>query len=194
MSVQTHTHRLIRRETHSSRAVASVITAVIVIIVVAWLGTETVLSMTGKKPLLVSPPQMGQWLTAVPQATVPAALIAAGVVLILIGVFFLILALRAGNLRGRHTVSSDRNAVVVDDEVIAAAISATTRRTAALAPEQVTTGISRRRIDVLIHPTSGTTVDENAVRAAVEGDLAGYALVPEPKVNITISQRGALGV
>ncbi|MCZ2401642.1 hypothetical protein IV498_00190 [Paenarthrobacter sp. Z7-10] len=193
MSTAAHTRRLVRRETHSSRATAAVVTAVVTILVLLWLGTETVLSMTGRKPLLASPPQIGAWLVGLPQATLPAGMIAAGVGLALIGLILLLLALLPGN-RGRHTLASDRNAVVVDDEVIAAAVSRTARNTAALVPEQVSTRISRHSIDVLIHRTSGIGIDEEAVRAAVQNELSGYELTPEPKVKIIISQKGALGV
>ncbi|MET3176565.1 UNVERIFIED_ORG: hypothetical protein ABIB52_004440 [Arthrobacter sp. UYCu721] len=185
--------RLVRRETHSSRAAASVVTGIVLVLILAWAGTEAVLSMAGAHPLLASPPAILGWLTGLPAATLPAGMIAGGAALALAGLVLVLLALRPGT-RGRHTMPGGSGAVVVDDDVIATAIARTARHAARLVPEQVTARVSRRRLEVLIHPTSGVPVDGAAVRAAVESELDRYALVPAPRLTVTISRTGAVGV
>lgn len=192
MSTQLHTRRIARRTTHSSRAVASVITAALLIVVLAWVGTETVLSALGAPALLVSPVRMGQWLAAVPQNTAPPVLLGAGVGLVLIGVLLVLLGILPG-ARPRHTLPSDRSAVVVDDDVIAAALSRTACQAAGLVPAQVTAVVGRSRAELMIRPTSGVALDETAVAAAVHRELASYGVRPEPAVNVRVSKRGVVG-
>lgn len=193
MNAPTYTRHLTRREMHSSRAVAAVVTAVLIILVLAWLGTETVLSLLGRPPLLVSPPSIGGWVSGLPAATVSSGLAAAGAGIAVVGLILFLLAVLPGS-RGRHVLPSERSAVVVDDDVVAAAISRAARRSASLVPEQVNTRISRRRLEVMVYPTSGVPVDCESVRAAVQEELSRYALQPAPTVKITVSTRGAVGV
>ncbi|MFM9430791.1 DUF6286 domain-containing protein [Pseudarthrobacter sp. So.54] len=193
MSTQLYIRRIARRETNRSRALASIITAVALILVLLWLGTEAVLALTGNPALLVSPDQVGQWLAGLATATLPAGLIAAGIGLVLAGLFYLVLALRAGH-RSRHVLASDRAAVVVDDEVIAAAVSRQARTASGLAPEQVSTTIGKRTVEVLIHPSSGNTADVAAADAAVRDEIDRYGLSAPPRIKVRTSTKGALGV
>ncbi|QHK19751.1 hypothetical protein GU243_08435 [Pseudarthrobacter psychrotolerans] len=88
--------RLVRRETHSSRAAASVVTGIALVLILAWAGTEAVLSMARAHPLLVSPPAALGWLTGLPTATLPAGMIAGGGALALAGLVLVLLALLPG--------------------------------------------------------------------------------------------------
>jgi hypothetical protein len=90
-------------------------------------------------------------------------------------------------------MASDRSAIVVDDDVLAAAIDRAARQAGALLPDQVSTRIGRRRVQVRIRPIPGGGVDEPAVRAAVEQVLAASALQPEPKLDVIVSDRGKVG-
>ncbi len=157
-----------------------------------WLAVEAVLALLGGSALLASPAQLGSWLAGVPGATVPAGLVAAGAGIALLGVLLLGTALRAGR-RPRHALDSERSAVVVDDEVIAAAVSALARRTARLAPGQVTTTVGRRSVHVQVRPTSGMPVDGAAISTAVERELTGYATDRRITPRVTISREGVLG-
>ncbi|MDJ0357016.1 hypothetical protein [Paenarthrobacter sp. PH39-S1] len=38
----------------------------VILLILLWIGTETVLSMTGRTALLVSPPTIGPWLSGLP--------------------------------------------------------------------------------------------------------------------------------
>jgi hypothetical protein len=192
MSTKLYTRRIARRTTHSSRAVASVVTAALLIVVLVWVGTETVLSALGAPALLVSPVRMGQWLAAVPANTAPPVLVGAGAGLTLVGVVFVLLGILPGS-RARHALPSDRSAVVVDDDVIAAALSRTARQAAGLVPGQVTTVVGRNSAELRIRPTSGVPLDEAAVEEAVHRELASYGVRPEPAVRIRVSNRGVVG-
>jgi hypothetical protein len=89
-------------------------------------------------------------------------------------------------------MASDRNAIVVDYDVLGAAISRAARQAAALLPEQVSSRIRRRRVEVRIRPIPGGGVDVPAVRAAIEQVLAASALQPEPKLSVIVSDRGGV--
>ncbi|MHA7222971.1 DUF6286 domain-containing protein [Arthrobacter sp. RHLT1-20] len=193
MSTELQVRRIARRETHRSRALASIIAASAVILLLLWLSAETVLSVTGSRALLASPEQIGQWMGNLAANTIPAGLVAAGVGLVLVGLIYLVLALRAGR-RPRHVLASNRTAVVVDDEVIAAAVSRRARNAAGLAPEQVSTTIGKRTVDVLIHRSSGTTADTKAAEAAVREEISRYGLAAAPRITVRTSTKGALGI
>ena len=193
MSETLHTRRLLRRETHSSRAVASVTAAVVLLVVLAWLGTEAVLSLLGQPALVASPPAMLQWVAGLPQTTLPWGLVAAGAGLALVGLLVLLVAVTPGT-KALHVVGHERAAVVIDSEVVAAAVSRRTRQEAGLDPDQVSTRVDRRRITVDVRPTSGSPLDERLLQAAVEKELAGYGIRPEPGVRINIRHEGALGI
>lgn len=192
MSTTSPARRIVRRTVHSSRATASVVTASLLILILAWVGTETVLSALGAPALLVSSVEMGEWLISVPEHTTSSALVVAGVGMALIGLALVLVGILPGR-RHRHTLPSDRSAVVVDDDVIAAALSRAARQAAGLLPGQVTTVVRRRGAEVNLRPTSGVALDEVAVADAVRRELASYGLRPEPTVRLHVSDRGVVG-
>lgn len=192
MTTNQPVSRIGRREMHSSRAVASVLAASVLILVSAWVGVEAVLSAVGQRPLLVSPLQMADWAAGVPGKTEPSVLLAAGAVLALAGLVLVLLGVLPGR-RSRHRLPGDHAAVIVDDDVIAAALSRVAYQRGRLVPEQVTTTVARRRIDLLIRPTSGVPVDEVLIREAVQAELTRYGLTPSPRLSIRISHQGAVG-
>ncbi|OMH34080.1 DUF6286 domain-containing protein [Tersicoccus sp. Bi-70] len=192
MSVPTNIRRVVHREIRSSRSVPAIIAALILLLVVLWVGTELVLSVFGQPALVVAPTQMLQQISGLPGSVQPVWLAAAGAVLIIIGLILVVLAVKPGH-RGRHIVNDDRLGVVVDDRAIASALSAAARRAASLAPDQAVTTVSRRKVRVLLHPTSGSAVDEADVTAAVQEQLDQMNLRPEPRLRIEISPRGVIG-
>ncbi|BCW73091.1 DUF6286 domain-containing protein [Arthrobacter sp. NicSoilB8] len=192
MSQDRAIRRLVRRETHSSRAGASVLTSGVLAAVFLWLALESALALLQENPLLASPDRLGRWLAGVPANTLPAGLTAAGAGLAVLGLVLLAAAITPGR-RARHAVHSARSAVVVDGEVIASAVSRRARLAAGLAPGQVTTTVGKRAVRVLVRPTSGVSVDRNAVAAAVRDELAAYALDRPIAPTIHIVREGALG-
>ncbi|MGP4033312.1 DUF6286 domain-containing protein [Pseudarthrobacter sp. 1C304] len=191
MKQERSIRRLVRRETHSSRAAASALTAMVLAAVFLWLALESVLALLGEDPALASPGQLVRWLTGLPANTIPAGMVAAGAGLALLGLLLLGAAL-AGGRRSRRALRSDRSAVVVDDEVIAAAVSRRAGLAAGLSPGQVTTTVSGRSVRVRVRPTSGLPVDREAVQAAVDGELLAYQLDRRVSPTVQVMREGAL--
>ena len=71
--------RMIRRDTHSSRSVPSIVAASILLVTFLWLALESVLWLLKDQPLLASPAQLRKWLLELPANTIPAGMTAAGV-------------------------------------------------------------------------------------------------------------------
>jgi len=184
--------RMIRRETHSSRAVPSIVAASILLLVFLWLAVEGVLWLLNDQPLLASPAHIRQWLVALPGATVPAGLTAAGVGLGILGILLVGLAVGKGR-RARRALASDRTATVVDDDVIAAAVSSKSRIAAGLSPGQVTTTVGGRSVRVQVRPTSGVPLDLASIKTALDGELAAYALDRQVTTNVRVANEGAVG-
>ncbi|OMH23341.1 hypothetical protein BKD30_13475 [Tersicoccus phoenicis] len=193
MTADRRTRRLLRRETHSSRSLPSIVTATLVLVVLLWLFLETVLSVAGAPPILASPVMIGPWLVDLPRQAPGAVLVVVGLLIALLGLLVLALAVLPGN-RPRYAVADERSAIIVDYEVVASAASRVARTAAAVSVDQVHTWASRRSIEVQVHPTSGLPVDDEAVRRAVVGELDAAGLEPMPAVAVTVATRGAVGV
>ncbi|MGJ3191937.1 hypothetical protein [Paenarthrobacter sp. FR1] len=184
--------RMIRRETHSSRALPSIISACVLMVVFLWLAAEAVLWILKDQPLLASPSQMLQWLVDLPDTTLPAGMAATGAGLGILGLLLLGLAVGRGR-KARRSLASQRAAVVVDDDVIAAALSNTTRLAAGLAPGQVTTTVGGRSVRVQVRPTSGVPLDLESVTTVVDGELAAFALDRRASSSVRVLNQGAVG-
>lgn len=177
-------NRLNVRETRSSRAVVSIVVAAVLLVMALWLAMELVLSVTQNAPLLMSPAELAQRLASLATQANPAALVAAGVAAALLGIFLLAMAVLPGT-KARHVIANKRSAVVVDNAVLAAALSRTARTAAHLAPEQVATSVSRTRIDVSVHPSSGRAVDTEHIRETVAREVQLYGLRKPLTVGVT---------
>lgn len=177
---QRAVRRLGRRETRSGRAALSIVMAVVLLAAIVWLLLELVLSAMGNAALLISPAELARRTAALATDTLPGALVAAGAVLALLGIALLAAAVLPGHkprqIMGNPAAAGTRSAVVVDNEVLAAAVSRIARQAARLAPDQVTSSVGRKRIDVVLRPGSGRDVDANSVREAVEHEVDGYGL------------------
>jgi hypothetical protein len=186
------TARLVRRELHSSRAVPSVITAVVLILGCLVLLFEAVLHAVGDEPFLVDLEGAAAWIGALP-GNVPASLLGAGaVLLVVLGLLLLLLAILPGR-RARYTIPDARAAVVVDAEVVASSLARRARVAAGVAPEQVLVTVGRTSVTVQIRPTSGVPVDADAVRRAVADDLRRSSIAPEPAISVVVAESGVIG-
>lgn len=179
-------NRLNRRETRSSRAAVSIVVAAALLVVTLWLALELVLSATQNAPVLGSPAELAQGLASLATQLIPGALVAVGVAAVLLGIFLLAMAVLPGT-KARHVIANKRSAVVVDNAVLAAALSRTACTAAHLAPEQVATSVSRKRIDVSVHPSSGRAVDTEHIRETVARELTAYGLGKPLAVGVTTS-------
>ncbi|PYI69707.1 hypothetical protein CVV68_00950 [Arthrobacter livingstonensis] len=182
-----------RRETHSPRSALSIVTAVVLLAAVLWLALELVLSATGNAALLIAPAELMQRTASLGTATVPAALTAAGIVIAVAGVAYVLTAILPGT-KPRHVIENPRSAVVVEREVLASALARTARTMARLAPEQVTASVGHRDVQVRVHPTSGKPVDQQAIQEAVDREVSGYSLARALKVTVVVAPQGAVGV
>ncbi|XAZ32744.1 hypothetical protein AAHB34_08835 [Paenarthrobacter ureafaciens] len=192
MSKDVTIRRLIRRETHSSRAVPSIVVASLLMVASLWLALESVLWLLKDQPLLASPAEMFRWVIELPANTTPTGLVASGAGLGILALVLFGLAFGRGR-RQRRTLVSQRAAVVVDHEVIAAAVSRKVRRAAGLAPGQVTTTVGGRSVRVQVRPTSGEPLVPADIQSTVDGELAAYALDRPVRSSVNILNEGAVG-
>ena len=188
MSTDGVYRRILRRETHASRAVPAIIVAAAAAIALAWLVTETVLAALGRSPLLLAPTSMLTGVAGLPSAPVEA-LTGGGIGLALIGVGLVVLAITAGRL-GRHVIPNDRAAVVVHDQVIGSALARTAANVSATDPDLAAASVGTRRATVRITPTSGTDIDRAAVQQAVSERLDGFGLAPAMKTRVVVVRKG----
>lgn len=188
--------RILRRETHSSRAVVATAAAVLVIVFAAYGLLEAGVHAIGQPAWLIEPQVAAERLVALPAGIPPLLLGAIGAVLAMFGLVFFLNGILPGR-RARHLLAGDRNgdgpAVVVDDEVVASSLARRARLAANVTPEQVMVVVSQRQVVVNVRPTSGVPVDPEAVLAAVRSELAAMALNPSPEVQVNVAPSGVIG-
>ena len=185
--------RVVRRETHSSRAGVSVVAAVLVMGLAGYGLLESAVHAIGQPAWLIEPQLAAERIVALPAGLPPLLLGAGGAVVAMVGLFFLLNAVLPGR-RARHVLNgADSTAVVVDDEVIASALARSARLAANVTPEQVMVVVSQRQVIVNVRPTSGIPLAEQAVLAAVEDELREMTLDPLPEVRVNVSSAGVIG-
>lgn len=178
--------RIRRRETHSPRAVAAIVLAIVLILTFAWLAVEVILRALKQSPLLVAPLDMATALVEI-TALPSSVLIGAGLVIALVGVVLVALGLSPGR-RARHVIESEHAVTIVDDEVIASALAQHAALAADVSADRVRVTVSRRRADIRLTPTSGFPVDRGVVLDAVAEELESYDLDPvlrAPRLSLT---------
>lgn len=179
--------RVVRRELHSSRSGAAVLVALLALIATAWIGTEAVLAALGQPALLLTPAAMAAGVRGL--ATVPAGgLIAAGVVLVLLGLVLLVLAFGPGR-RGKHVVTGP-TPTVADDAVLASSLSRAAADAARLDPDRVVASVGRRTATVRLTPTTGVAVDRGAVQRAVTEQAAALNVQPAVRAKVVVDRKG----
>jgi len=184
--------RILRRETHSSRAGAATIAAVLVIVLCVYALLESGVRAVGQPPWLIDPSTAAERVIALPAGISPLLLGASGAVIAMVGLFFLLHAVLPGR-RARHLLRDPRTAVVIDDEVLASALARRARTAANVTQEQVMVVVSRQLVVVNVRPTSGSRVSEEAVRSAVQAELEEMSPVPMPSVRVNLASSGVIG-
>ncbi|WP_256214152.1 hypothetical protein [Arthrobacter sp. ov118] len=184
--------RVLRRETRPSRAVVSMIAAVLVSVVCGYALLETGVRAIGQPPWLVDPLTAAERVVALPAGIPPLLLGVTGAVVTMAGLFFFLNAVLPGR-RARHLFPDRRAAVVVDDEVIAAALARRARMAANVSPEQVMVVVSRNRVVVNVRPTSGIPLRQDTVLEAVRRELQDMHPVPMPDVQLQVATAGVVG-
>lgn len=179
--------RVLRRETHSSRSGVAITLAVILIVVFAWLGTESVLAALGQQALLVSPQDAAVALLGAASGPV-GLLTAAGAVVAVIGIILIVVAFAPGR-RGRRGVDAGRTAVLVDDRVIAQSVAQSGSYAGDVDPGQVKVTVGKRAVDVDVTRTSGRTADIRSIQEAVNDELSSYDFRPALRGKVRLSKK-----
>ena len=188
--------RVVYRETHSPRAVVSVVAAALVLVLAAYGVLESGVHAVGQPAWLIEPQVAAQRIVDLPAGTSPLLLAAIGGVLAMVGLIFLLSGILPGK-RARHLLANGREeglpAVVVDDEVIASSLARRARLAANVTPEQVMVIVSRRQVLVNVRPTSGVPVDPDRVLEAVRDELDQMLLEPAPVPRVNVTPSGVIG-
>lgn len=178
--------RVVRRETHSPRTVAMFVAVVLLILALAYVGLEIVLSLAAQPALLVGPAAAAGWLVGLP--TFPAGLVIAGsIALALIGLVFIVLAVTPGRL-SKHTIEAGDRAVVVDNGVIASALAQHLADETGIARDDITVGVGHRSVDVTMRPGAGIPLDRADVQSAAETELQTYRLTRTVRTRVRIDR------
>lgn len=179
--------RVVRRETHSSRSGIAIVLAVILIVVFAWVGTESVLAALKQPALLVSP--KNAVVGVLDAAAAPAGLLTAGgAIVAVVGIILIVVSFAPGR-RGRRGVDAGRTAVVVDDRVIAQSVSASGAYAGDVDPDQVKVTVGKRALDVDVTRTSGRTADIRSIQDAVNDELSSYDFTPALRGKVRLSKK-----
>lgn len=188
--------RVVYRETHSPRAVVSVVAAALVLVLAAYGVLESGVHAVGQPAWLIEPQVAAQRIVDLPAGTSPLLLAAIGGVLAMVGLIFLLSGILPGK-RARHLLAGGREeglpAVVVDDEVIASSLARRARLAANVTPEQVMVIVSQRQVLVNVRPTSGVPVDPDRVLEAVRDELDQMLLEPAPVPRVNVTPSGVIG-
>ncbi|NRD27402.1 DUF6286 domain-containing protein [Frigoribacterium sp. VKM Ac-2836] len=191
MSTASLYKRIVRRETHSSRAGIAITLAVLLIIALAWIGTESVLAAVGTAPLLLAPTDLvGSTLDA---ASAPVGVLTAiAVVVALVGLVLIIVSLAPGR-RGRRGAKAERTVAVVDDRVIARSLARTASYAGDVDPSQVSVSVGKRKALVEVTRTSGRQTDVRSIDEAVRDELGGYDFSPALRHKVKLFEKGTVG-
>ncbi|MBF4574351.1 hypothetical protein ITJ64_17710 [Herbiconiux sp. VKM Ac-1786] len=191
MSTASVRRRVTRRELHSPRSTAAIVVAVLLVLALAWVGTEIVIALLGLPALLVAPADMFASAVNLPEA--PAGIVvAAGAVAVVLGLVLIVLGLAPGR-RPRHVLETERAATVVDNEVVASALARHASLAADVDPDHTTVSVSKRVAVVDLVPTSGVPVDRADVTEAVDRELAGYGLRQKVSSRVRVRENGKVG-
>ncbi|WP_350350899.1 DUF6286 domain-containing protein [Microbacterium sp. A8/3-1] len=182
--------RVIRRETHSPRTVATFVAVILLILALVYIGLEIVLSLAAQPALLLGPAAAGGWLIGLPTAQPAGLVIAGSAVLALLGVIFVWLAVTPGRL-SKHTLDAGDRAVVVDNGVIASALAQHLSEETGLARENITVGVGHRSVDVTVRPGTGIPLDKSMVQSAAELELETYRLTRRVRTRVRIDRPDA---
>ena len=178
---------VVRRETHSPRTGAMLVVVILLILAAVYAAVEIGLSLAGRPPLLVAPGAAFDALSALPTAVVPAALIAIGAAIAVIGLIVLVIAVAPGRL-SRHEMTWGERAVVVDNGVVASSIAQHVSLESGIARENVVVGVAHRSVDVTVRPPLGIPVDIDGLRAIVDEEVASYRLTPSVRTHVRVER------
>jgi hypothetical protein len=179
--------RVVRRETHSPRTVAMFTALLVLILALAYIGTEIVLRLLSQPALLLGPAQGLAFLAGLPTSQPSGLVVVIGGAIALVGLVFVVLAVTPGRL-SKHQMQWDGRAVVVDNGVVAAALAQHVSDETGLPRDRITVGVGHRRVDVTVRPGAGVPLDESRLRDIVEREVSDYRLTPSVKTSVRVAR------
>lgn len=156
--------RLMRRQGHSSGSVVAITVASVIIAGCLYTGTELVLELTGRQPLLAAPSAVVRTVSQVNQIG-PAILFTVGVLMAVPILVLVLVALLPGRL-ARHEAGSHRPSVTVDDETVPAG------------PASADVPASRHKAAVRVDPETRAVTNRFTAAKAIAEAIAYDALPP----------------
>jgi hypothetical protein len=190
MSSSPVERRLRRRSTYRSRSTAVSVALVVLALVAAWIGTESVLRAIGAAPLLADP-QTAVDAALAPDATFVTLIEVIAAALVIAGVVLVVLALKPGR-QHRSVVPHDRGAVVIDSSIIASTARNAAGRAAGVPDGHTTASARGVRTEVRLVPMSGVPVDPAVVEHAVAERLGRLDERFGRHVTVHVSEKGTL--
>jgi hypothetical protein len=190
MSTTSLERRIQRRSIPRSRSGAVAVALVVLALVAAWIGTESVLRAVGSAPLLADPQTVVD-AALKPDGAFVAISEAIAVVLVVLGVVLIVLALKPGR-QPRSAVPHDRGAVVIDTAILASTAANAAALAAGLPEDHAKASARGRSSEVRLVPLSGIPVDQAAVRSAVEERLGRLDTRFGKRVTVRVEQKGTL--
>ncbi|WP_405373107.1 MULTISPECIES: DNA/RNA endonuclease G [unclassified Microbacterium] len=180
--------RVVRRETHSPRTVAMIVAVALVIAALAYVAVEVVLYLAAQPALVAAPGDVLAWASSLPENGPAGLVIAAGVVIALIGLWLVIVALTPGRL-SKHELSWGGRAVVVDNGVLAAALARHLSDETGIEPDRITVGVGHRSVDVTVRPAPGIPLDESAVTRLSDAEVSRWDLARSVRTRVRIARQ-----
>jgi hypothetical protein len=181
--------RVLRRETHVSRSVSTVVAMLLLLVVAAAAVFAAVLVFLDQRVLGIDPRDVVDTAVAAPRGLDPTVVVGVGAVVAVIGLVLLAKGVLPGR-RPRHTMPSGRLAVVVDDEVLASAAARAARTATRLGPDATVGTVGRRTVDVVLRPAAGVDVPAVAAKDAVDREFAEIDVVPAVHARVRVQPTG----
>lgn len=182
-------HRLLRRETHASRAGAVVAAVLVVLVVAAAAVVAAVLVLLDRTVLGIDPRAVVDAAVRAPDGLDTTVTVGVGAVVAFVGLVLLLQGLLPKR-RPRHRVPSRRLAVVVDDEVLASAAARAARSATRLGPDAAVGTVGRRTVDVVLRPAAGVDVPAVAAQEAVDREFAEIDVRPAVTARVRVQPTG----
>jgi len=180
--------RVLRRETHSSRAGAAITVATFLILLLAAAATGCVFLILHLPTLAVVQATLSD-ITSF-RAALRYPVLGSGILAAVLGLIILMIGILPGR-KARRRLPSERAAVVVDENVIADSVADRVSRDSGADRGRVKVVADRRRVRVRIVPTSGIPLSVETATEAARAESAQYGLKRRPRV--VVAENGTVG-
>jgi hypothetical protein len=181
--------RVLRRETSASRAGTVVVSMLLVVLFATAVVFAAAVVLLGQRVLGVDPRAVIDTAARAPAGLDTTVVVTIGAIVAVVGLVFLLRGLLPQR-RPRHTLPSDRLAVVVDDEVLASAAARAARSATRLGPDAAVGTVGRRTVDVVLRPAAGVDVPVIDATEAVRRELDAVAAQPTVTPHVRVQPTG----